>query len=63
MYFCSNQRGKVIQNLVQVYGVDYADAAVIVDYARDNGPHVIPGHPARAVWWFGDHWRISGAPG
>ena len=59
--FHSASRARVIAHLV-ASGVAYADAAIITDYAKDRGPHVIPGCPDRAVWWFGDHWRITAAP-
>lgn len=58
--FYTHIRSRMIGYLVSI-GVDRADASIITDYARDRGPHAIPGRPDMAVWWMGDCWTIARA--
>jgi hypothetical protein len=62
MYLKIGRRAQVIKHMVAVMGVDYADAAIITDYAHDRGPHFIPGHPELSVWWARGLWIISDVP-
>jgi hypothetical protein len=56
-------RAEMIRKLIGM-GVDNADASIITDYARDRGPHPIPGYPDLGVfcWVLDDLWTIQALP-
>ena len=49
---------RTVRALIELYGMDWADASTITEYAEAEGSHAIPGSNGKILRFSGGKWSV-----